>query len=310
MAQFSILTAVFNPPLWAFEECIKSVLNQKFGDWEWCVADDCSTDRTIISRLEELEKQDSRIHVIYRSTNGGITQASNDALNIATGNYIALLEHGDSLALEALEIVNKLIIDSPGSDYIYSDEDTIDENGCHFDEFHKPDWAPERILGQNYCGHFSVFRHSLVKQVGGFKTGFEGSHDYDLVLRVSEQSKHIHHIPVVLYHGRVVEGLPTGKQFGKPFVIESARKAVEEHLKRTSIEATVASTAHGYQKVLRQLHSFPKVSIVIPSGAYTKTVRGKQCLLLDNCLNSIFKKTTYPNYEVVIVLDKNEFREN
>ena len=221
-----------------------------------------------------------------------------------------MLDQGDSLAIEALEIINNLIVHSPGTDYIYSDEDKIDKNGFHFDEFCKPDWAPERLLGQNYCGHLSVFRHSLVKQVGGFRTGFDGSQDYDLVLRVSEQSKHTHHVPAILYHKRVVEGIPADEQFAKSFATESAKHAVIEHLKRTLVEATVASTAQGYQKVVRLLHSFPKVSIVIPSAAFTKTVRGKQCLLLDNCLNSILKKTTYPNYEVVIVLDKNEFREN
>jgi glycosyltransferase involved in cell wall biosynthesis len=273
--QFSIITPVFNPPLWAFEECIKSVLGQTFDDWAWCIADDHSTDQAITERLAKLEKQDPRIRVVYRSTNGGITQASNDALSIATGTYIALLDHDDSLALDALEIVNKLIVLSPGSDYIYSDEDKIDENGIHFDEFRKPGWAPERLLGQNYCCHLSVFRHSLVKQVGGFRTGFEGSQDYDLILRVSEQSKIIHHIPAILYHWRVVEGSAAGEQFAKPYAIEAARKAVEEHLKRTSIDATVTSTIHGYQKVIRALHTFPKVSIVIPSAAYTRSVRGK-----------------------------------
>jgi glycosyltransferase involved in cell wall biosynthesis len=296
MAQFSIITPVFNPPLWAFEECIKSVLGQKFEE--------------IIQRLEELENSDPRIRVIHRSTNGGITQASNDALGIASGNYIALLDHDDSLALEALEIVNNVIVLSPGADYIYSDEDKINEDGVHFDEFRKPDWAPERLLGQNYCCHLSVFRHSLVKQVGGFRTGFEGSQDYDLILRVSELSTYIHHIPKVLYHWRVVQGSAAGEQFAKPYAIEAARKAVEEHLKRTSVEATVTSTAHGYQKVIRRLHSFPKVSIVIPSAAYSRTVWGEECLLLDECLKSILQKSTYPNYEVIVVLDNNAFREN
>jgi len=308
MAQFSILTTVSNPPLWAFEECVKSVLGQKFGDWEWCIADDCSTNQEIINRLEVLEKQDSRIRVVFRSTSGGITQASRDALDAATGNYITLLDQGDSLAIEALEIINNLIVHSPGADYIYSDEDKIDQNGFHLNEFCKPDWAPERLLGQNYCGHLSVFRHSLVKQVGGFRTGFDGSQDYDLVLRVSEQSKHIHHIPAILYHKRVGEGFPADEEFAKLFANESAKQAVVEHLKRTLVEATVASTAHGYQKVVRLLNSFPKVSIVIPSAAYTKTVRGKKCLLLDNCLRSILLNTTYPNFEVVVVLDNNEFQ--
>ena len=310
MPQFSIITPVFNPPLWAFEECIKSVLEQKFDDWEWCVADDHSTNQAIIDRLKVLEKQDKRIRVVYRTANGGIVQASNDALAVATGTYIALLDHDDSLSLDALEIVNRMIVLSPGADYLYSDEDKIDESGIHFDEFQKPDWAPERLLGQNYCCHLSVFRHSLVKSVGGFRTGFEGSQDYDLILRVSEQSKIIHHIPAILYHWRVVEGSAAGEQFAKPYAIEAARKAVEEHLKRTSIDATVTSTIHGYQRVIRALHTFPKVSIVIPSAAYTRSVRGKESLLLDECLKSIIQTTTYPNYEVLVVLDKNAFREN
>ena len=310
MPQFSIITPVFNPPLWAFEECIQSVLEQKFDDWEWCVADDHSTNQAIIDRLKVLEKQDKRIRVVYRTANGGIVQASNDALAVATGTYIALLDHDDSLSLDALEIVNRMIVLSPGADYLYSDEDKIDESGIHFDEFQKPDWAPERLLGQNYCCHLSVFRHSLVKSVGGFRTGFEGSQDYDLILRVSEQSKIIHHIPAILYHWRVVEGSAAGEQFAKPYAIEAARKAVEEHLKRTSIDATVTSTIHGYQRVIRALHTFPKVSIVIPSAAYTRSVRGKESLLLDECLKSIIQTTTYPNYEVLVVLDKNAFREN
>ena len=310
MPQFSIITPVFNPPLWAFEECIKSVLGQKFDDWEWCIADDHSTDQAIIDRLKVLEKQDKRIRIVYRAANGGIVQASNDALAVATGTYIALLDHDDSLSLDALEIVNRMIVLNPGADYLYSDEDKVDANGIHFDEFHKPDWAPERLLGQNYCCHLSVFRHSLVKQVGGFRTGFEGSQDYDLILRVSEQSKIIHHIPAILYHWRVVEGSAAGEQFAKPYAIEAARKAVEESLKRTSIDATVTSTVHGYQKVIRILNAFPKVSIIIPSAAYTRSVRGKESLLLDECLKSIIQTTTYPNYEVVVALDKNAFREN
>ena len=310
MFKFSIITPVFNPPLWAFEECIKSVLGQEFEDWEWCIADDCSTNPVIVQRLKELENSDSRVHVIYRSTNGGITQASNDALSLATGAYITLLDHDDSLALEALKIVNNLISLSPGADYIYSDEDKINQDGLHFDEFRKPDWAPERLLGQNYCCHLSVFRHSLVKQVGGFRAGFEGSQDYDLILRVSEQSTFIHHIPEVLYHWRVVEGSAAGEQFAKPYAIEAARKAVEEHLKRTSVNATVTSTTHGYQKVVRLLQSFPKVSIIIPSAAYSRTVWGEQRLMLDDCLKSILEKSTYPNYEIVVVLDNNAFREN
>ena len=307
MPLFSIVTPVYNPPLWAFEECIRSVINQSFQDWEWCLADDCSTNPEILERIRELQKVDRRIRFVARNGNGGIVAASNDALNLATGDYVVLLDHDDSLSVGALEVASELLGFCPDTDYIYSDEDKVDVDGNHFDVFHKPSWSPERLLGQNYCCHLSILRRSVVLQVGGFREGFDGSQDYDLILRVTEVAEGIRHIPEVLYHWRVVEGSTAAEQFAKPYAIEAARRAVEEHLKRRSIESVVTTTTHGYQKVTRRLQNFPLVSIVIPSGAFSQIVRGKNRLLLADAVRSILEKSTYPNYEIVVVLDKNNF---
>jgi GT2 family glycosyltransferase len=307
MTLFSIVTPVFNPPLWALEECIASVLGQGFADWEWCIADDCSTDSNVLDRLRELARSEERVRLHERSANGGIVAASNDALKLATGEYVVLLDHDDSLSCDALQVVSDLLEYCPDTDYIYSNEDKVDQTGRHFDVFHKPSWAPERLLGQNYCCHLSVLRRSIVQEVGNFREGFEGSQDYDLILRVTEVSKHIRHIPEVLYHWRVVEGSTALEQFAKPYAIEAARKAVEEHLDRVGVQAQVTTTKHGYQRVRRTLLRQPLVSIIIPSAAFTKTVRGAERLLLTEALYSITSKTTYTNYEIVVVLDTNTF---
>jgi glycosyltransferase involved in cell wall biosynthesis len=304
--KISIVTPVFNPPLWALEECINSVINQTFQDWEWCIADDCSTIAGVWERLDRLARSDDRVKLIRRAVNGGIVAASNSALDLASGDYVALLDHDDSLTRDALEIVGELISYDPFVDYIYTDEDKINADGVCFDTFVKPDWAPERLLGQNYCCHLSVLRRSIVNEVGGFRPGFEGSQDYDLILRVTERAKRIHHIPRVLYHWRVVEGSTASEQFAKPYAIEAARNAVEDHLVRRGVDAVVETTVHGYQRVRRALKDWPKVSIIIPSGAFTKVIRGREIVLVLNSVESILDKTTYPNFEVVVVLDVNE----
>lgn len=308
MPKFSIVTPVFNPPLWAFECCIDSVLGQNYKDWEWVLVNDASTDPLVVERLRQLAIEDKRIRVCHRSETGGIVRASNDALSHCVGEYIALLDHDDSLTVDALSTVESLIGLCPDADYIYSDEDKIGKDGSRFDLFSKPDWAPERLLGQNYCCHLSVIRRSLVEDVGGFREGFEGSQDYDLVLRVTEKAAGIYHIPKVLYHWRVVEGSTAGSLDAKPYAVEAARKAVAEHLERRGIDAEVRTTPSGYQQVVRRLTRSPLVSIIIPSGAFSKTVRGRDTLLVGLAIESILEKTTYENYEIVLALDVNDKR--
>jgi glycosyltransferase involved in cell wall biosynthesis len=303
MPRFSIITPVYNPPIWALQACIDSVLGQTFTDWEWCVADDCSTDAEVREVLTKLAKKDTRVHIEFRPTNGGIVDASNSAIASATGEFVVLLDHDDSLTPDALAEVNHAIATNPEIDYLYSDEDKIDEQGKTFDYFHKPDFSPERLRGQNYCSHLSVFRKSLLETVGFFRSGFEGSQDYDLILRATEKARSIFHIPKVLYHWRVVAGSTAGDIAAKPMTFTSAQRAVKEHCDRVGINAEVSSSDYGYVKVKRILKSFPKVSIIIPTRGDRKRIWGVDICLPANAIRSILERSSYSNFEIILVHD-------
>ena len=258
----SIVTPVYDPPRYAFEKCIETVFAQAFKDWEWCLVDDCSTAPWVKTRLNELQALDKRVKVYLRSENGGIVAASNDAISLASGEFIVLLDNDDELHLEALEEVSKSIEANPNVDYLYSNEDKITEDGEHFDEFVKPDWSPERFLAQNYCSHLSVMRTSLVNQVGRFRTGFDGAQDYDLFLRITEQTKNIIHIPKVLYHWRTVPGSTASANNAKLYAYTAAAKAVDEHLKRRRILADVTfDPTRSLVSVKRHVFEQPKIIV-------------------------------------------------
>lgn len=303
MPTFSIITPVYNPPIWALKACIDSVLNQSFTDWEWCIADDCSSDPEVKRVLQSLAKKDKRVRLEFRTTNGGIVEASNSAINMATGEFIALLDHDDSLTLDALSVVSQTVIENPTVDYLYSNEDKINEQGVLFDEFQKPAFSPERLRGQNYCSHFSVFRKELIAQIGGFRTGFEGSQDYDLILRATEKARKIVHIPKVLYHWRVIPGSTAMETDAKPYAFISAKKAVEEHCARVGIDAEVELNEFGYLHLHRRLRSTPKVSLIIPTRGDRKRVWGVNTCLAANAIRSVFETSTYPDIEIVLVHD-------
>jgi GT2 family glycosyltransferase len=303
MPKFSIITPVYNPPIWALRACIDSVTNQTLTDWEWCVADDCSTDPRVRKVLSKLAKRDKRVHLQYRAVNGGIVEASNSAITVATGEFIVLLDHDDSLTPDALEEVDNAISRLPEVDYLYSDEDKIDEQGRVFDYFQKPDFSPERLRGQNYCCHLSVFRRSLLETVGFFRIGFDGSQDYDLILRATEKARTIFHIPKVLYHWRVVAGSTAGDVAAKPMTFTSAQRAVKEHCDRVGINADVTSSEYGFVKVKRILNSSPKVSIIIPTRGDRKRIWGVDICLPANAIRSIFERSSYSNYEIILVHD-------
>ena len=205
-SQFSIITPVFNPSREAFEECVKSVLTQTYADWQWCLVDDHSSHGWVQQRLSDLQALDPRIRVHFREVNGGIVAASNDALSLASGEFVALLDHDDALHPAALEKVHEVLLGSDDIDYVYTDEDKVGPDGMFYDRFNKPKWSPERLLAQNYCSHLSVIRKRLVDEVGRFRDGFDGSQDYDLFLRITEKARKIAHIPEVLYHWRAVSG--------------------------------------------------------------------------------------------------------
>ena len=307
MPLFSIITPVYNPPIDAFESCIASVLKQTFTDWEWCLVDDASSNPKVREIMEQLARKHKRVRIAFRQANGGIVAASQDALDIATGKFIALLDHDDVLHEKALRLTANKISSDETIDYVYSDENKLDEQGRPYDLFRKPAFDPIRLLGQNYCSHLSVIRSTLIDDVGGFRTGYDGSQDYDLILRVTECARTIAHIPEVLYHWRAIPGSAANQLDAKPYALVSAERAVKDHLRRVNIDATVSVSDAGFIQVRPKISSPPpKVSIIIPTRGDPQRVWGIHTCLIENAVESILKKSTYPNYEIVVVLDVKE----
>ncbi len=236
---FSILTPVHNPPHDVLEEMLESVREQSFPDWEMRLVDDGSTDPEVMRIMERFSASDGRMHVIRSEQAGGISAATNRALEAAEGEYIALLDHDDLLAEDALETVAALLAERPELDMVYSDEDVFDEEGARLALFVKPYWSPDLMRSHMYTCHLGVYRRSLAERVGGFRPEFDGSQDYDFVLRISEQSDRIAHIPKVLYHWRSHVGSVAENLAAKPHAFAAARRAIADHVDRLGIEAEV-----------------------------------------------------------------------
>jgi glycosyltransferase involved in cell wall biosynthesis len=300
--RFSIITPVYNPPRDAFEACVGSVLNQSNTDWEWCLSNDASPDVWVSRRLDQLQMEDPRIRVVNRSTNGGIVAASNDAIAIAQGDFLVLLDNDDELHPDALRLVAETLDEEPSTDYLYSDEDKLTPDGTHFDAFAKPIWSPERLLAQNYTSHLSVLRRTLVDAVGRFREGFDGSQDYDLVLRVVEKARHIAYIPHVLYHWRSLPTSTASSAAAKPYAFNAALKAVGEHLARCGTSAEVSEAGPSLARVRRINPRHPLVSIVIATDWRSSRIFGVDTLLATNVMTSLSRATTYNNYEIVLVI--------
>jgi glycosyltransferase involved in cell wall biosynthesis len=305
VTRFSICTPVHDPPLRLLEACIRSVLAQRVDDWQWCIVDDASTDPAVTERLATLAASDSRVTVRTRVAGGGIVAASNDTLAIAEGEFVVLLDHDDRLTQDALAVVDEALRADPEIDYLYSDEDKIADDGSVYDTFYKPDWSPERLRSQNYCTHLSVLRRTLVAAVGGFRPGFDGSQDHDLILRVTERARRVHHVPRVLYHWCVNPGSAAADPFAKPYAREAGRRAVSDQLERLDVPATVEHLdTPGHFRVRRHLPAAPpKVSIVIPTAGTSRMVWGLDRPLVYRCVESLLAVTDYPDFEVVVVTD-------
>jgi Predicted glycosyltransferases len=292
----SIIMPVYNTPKELLQEAIESVLAQVYPHWELCIADDASTQPHIKEVLANYAAKDERIQVVFRSKNGHISASSNSALEVATGEFIALLDHDDILAPEALYEMAVFLNQHPEADMIYSDEDKLNEQGKRTDPFFKPDWCPDSLLSRMYTCHLGVYRHSLIKQVGGFRVGYEGSQDYDLVLRVTEKTDKIFHIPKVLYHWRIHSESTAGNHRAKSYAEQAAIKALTDALERRGEKANKI-VGHpefpGIYTIRYQIPEYKLVSIIIP----TRNLGD----VLDRCLKSIFEKSTYPNYEVIII---------
>lgn len=298
LPKISVVLPVYDPPLKYLDEAIWSVRNQLYPNWELCVADDASRNQAVRNLLARHAQEDARIKVEYRKENGHISAASNTALHLATGEYIALLDHDDLMAEHALFWVAGAILENPDAGLIYSDEDKISESGSRYAPYFKCELNPELLLAQNMICHLGVYRREIVEAVGGFRSGFDGAQDYDLALRIVERlsPKQVIHIPRVLYHWRAIAGSAAMAGDEKSYAAAAGRKAVAAYLRRSGLQAEVspAPEASDLNRVHFALPSpVPFVSIIIPTRDRVD--------LLATCINSIFNRSTYPSFEIVIV---------
>lgn len=296
LPKISVVMPTYNSNVVWLSEAIESVRNQIYTNWELCIADDASSDIECKILLKKYEKIDKRIKVVFRNENGHISLASNSALEITTGEYIALLDHDDKLTEDAFFWVVKTINKTPDVALIYSDEDKFNEQGSRSDPYFKCDWNYSLFLSQNLISHLGVYKTQIMKKIGGFRRGFEGSQDYDLALRFIEQinPEQIAHIPRVLYNWRIHSNSTAFKADNKPYAMTSAQRAIGEHLERIGISSKVEILDNQMYRVKYELpQKLPLVSIIIPTK--------NNLNFLKKCIKSIISKTEYQNYEILIV---------
>lgn len=293
--KISLILPTYNSNTKWLSEAIESVRSQAYENWELCIADDASTIQGVRYLLSDYVKADNRIKVEFRGENGHISNASNSALSLASGDWIGLLDHDDLLTPDALFWVAQCINDYPDAKLIYSDEDKIDEVGVLAGPYFKPDWNRELFYGHNLICHFGVYAKTLLVEVGGFRVGFEGAQDYDLALRCMERipSSSIVHIPRVLYHWRTHSESTAKTSKAKPYAMLAGERALKEHFIRRGINADPELIGHGYRIRYQLPLSPPLVSLIIPTR--------NGLFFLKKCIESILAKTTYENYEILIV---------
>ena len=300
----SILIPVYNIGREYLKDCLDSILNQKYENFEVCLADDCSTLKETKDTLKEYQEKDKRIKVVYRTENGHISRTTNSALEIAKGEFIGLMDDDDILTEDCLYEMVKALNENKDLDFIYSDEDKIDMEGYRCEPHFKSDFAPDSILGGNYICHFEIIRTSLMKKIKGFRPEYVGAQDFDLFLRIIDETTpdKIHHIPKILYHWRKVPGSTADTIENKEYAIEAGRKAVEDAMKRRGLDAEVIVPIESTHYIVEyKLKKEPKVSIIIP----TKDLKN----MLERCLISIYEETDYSNYEVIVVDNNSELEE-
>lgn len=291
----SVITPVYNTdPRWLMR-VVESVRAQSYSRWELCICDDGSTSGRTRRALSDLA-DDPSIRIVRNESNGGISVASNRALELAQGDFVAFLDHDDELAPEALLECVCVLNEKPDTDVVYTDEDKVDRRGWHSTPFHKPDWSPELFRGVMYVGHLLVVRRSLVDEVGGFNSAFDGVQDYELMLRLSERTARIEHVPRILYHWRKVPGSVASSTDAKPGISALQAAAVNAHLNRCSIEAQAQphpKLPHRVVMYPKPRNDWPSVDIVIP----TKDAPDH----IGRCLDSLYGRTTYPKFQVYVV---------
>jgi len=297
----SVVVPVYRPKLWYFQACIESVMAQRYESWELCICDDASGDPRLTEILAGLPIRDPRISVVTRSENGGISKATNDALRLATGEFVAFLDHDDLIEPDTLAEIAECVGVDPETDVVYSDEDTIhgddemaESTVRRFRPYFKPDWAPDLLLTYPYLGHLLVLRRTLLSEIGGFRSEFDGSQDYDVMLRATERARRVAHVPKVLYHWRAVEGSAADDHSAKPWAHDASRRAVEDAVGRRGIDAVVDDgPGQGWYHVRRRVVGNPSVAIIIPFRDHAQ--------MTVQCLSSLAASPGYENFEVVLI---------
>ena len=294
--KFSIILPVYNVDKIWLERAINSVFDQLYENWELCLVDDASTKKHIKNTLLKYENN-KKVRLKFLEENRGISGASNEALSLATGEFVGFLDHDDELSIDALYENVKFLNKYPEADLIYSDEDKINPQGRRIEPYFKPDWSPDLLLSYNYICHFSVYRKIIIDKIKRFRSGYEGSQDYDLILRVTEKTDKIFHIPKILYHWRQIKGSTSAAHKEKVTHINNSIKVLQQALQRRGIDGTVEKGINFNQfesyRVKRRLKQKPLISIIIP-------MKDKISFLKRN-LKSIQEKTDYENYEIIIV---------
>lgn len=291
--KFSIVIPMYNTPVNFFTELVDCLKAQTYSNWEMCLADGSPKKN---EELDSIIKSDGRIKYVFLNENKGISGNTNEALKLATGDYILLVDHDDLIPVFCLYELAKTINKNPEAEFIYTDEDKIEgikDKRC--DPHFKPDFAIDTLRSNNYITHLSVFKKELMDKLGGFRDKYNGAQDFDIIIRATENTKNIIHIPKVLYHWRVHPNSTAMVADAKPYAYEAGIKVIEDHLERQGLEAKVTHGGDipGVYEVEYKVKGKPKVSIIIPNKDSVK--------LLRNCINSILKLTTYKNYEIVVV---------
>jgi O-antigen biosynthesis protein len=300
---FSVIIPLYNPQTEFLQHTLESVINQIYQGWEICVADDRSDDPEVKEMLETYSQKNPKIKVVYRSEKGDISNATNSALELAKGDYVIFMDQEDLIREDALFLMASLINRNQDADLIYSDEDKIDELNIHSEPHFKPDWSPDSLLSRNYMGHLCTYKLENVMKLNGLRVGFEGSQDYDLALRYTECFTKIHHIAEVLYHGRITSESTVDSKYVKPYAYRSAQNSLIEAFARRGWTASIdfLEGFRGYSVRLKLEDDTRLVSIIIPSK--------NQASFLDRCLSSIDQKSTYRNFEIILIDNNSDEKE-
>jgi GT2 family glycosyltransferase len=291
----SVIIPIYNTPKQFLIDAINSVLCQTYSNWELCIVDGGSQRQSVKETLKKFCEKDNRIKIKLLSENKGIVGNSNEALSLATGDLIAFVDHDDTLAPFSFYEVIKAVNENPDVDFIYSDEDKILRNGeRRLDPHFKPDWSPDTLRSHNYICHLTVIKRDLLNRIGWFRKEYEGSQDYDLVLRASEQAGKIIHIPKILYHWRISGESASANAYAKLYAYESAKKALRDHIIRIGLNGIVEDGLfRGSYKITYPIGLSPKISIIIPNKDQAES--------LELCVKSVINRSTWKNLDILVV---------